>query len=172
MREFYEANLHHFIFVHHHIDEPKCITNILDFRGVVEHRHVSLVNVVELLFELQLLGHRACFFQISPSFFRCLRIPNVVEHLIMHTRCQAIRDSTCCLFSSRIILVWQLWHYIFSMDVTLVVVLKQVLVHLVFPRCVVHSVQLLYRKSTTHIFIHVPVFLLFWKSVARSMSKS
>ena len=79
--------MHHFVLVHRHIDGPQGVIDFFDFGGVLGHCHFPLLNIVELLTELQLLGRGTCsenLFQIFLGFLWRLRISNVAQHLVVH----------------------------------------------------------------------------------------
>ena len=52
--------------------------------------------------------------------------------------------------------------FLCSFDVTLIALADKVLVHLVLPRCKFVPFEFLYRKSTSHLSIHVELLLLLY----------
>ena len=142
--------MYHFVLVHRHIDGPQGVIDFFDFGGVLGHCHFPLLNIVELLTELQLLGRGTCsenLLQIFLGLLQCFHISNVAQHLIVHTGREAVQHSTRCLFPNWEILVCRIWHYfVRAFHITLVSVPRQVLMHLVGPRCIVVSVKLFSGK--------------------------
>ena len=149
------------LFVHNNANEPKCITDLLDLCGVVSDQHTSLLEVVELLRELQLIGCGAGgedSFQVPLNILRRFCIIYVAEHLFTHAGREAVQDLACYLLLGwKVFVPWLTCYIIFSFCITLVSVDEKILVHLVCPRCIVALVELLYWKGATHTSIHVPV---------------
>ena len=50
--------------------------------------------------------------------------------------------------------------FVFYFDIILIAFVDKVLVHLVLPRCKVDFVELYYRKSASHLSVHVKLLLL------------
>ena len=67
-----------------------------------------------------------------------LRISYVPEHLVVNTQDKAVQDSTCCLLlGQEISMCWLRRYFVRPFYITPIPMPKQVLVHIVFPRCVV-----------------------------------
>ena len=126
--------------------------------GVVRHRHISLSQIAQLLPELKLSScgaRRENLSQISPRILRCACIPNVAQKLVAHTRCGAIENFARRMFLGREVSLCRFGCCVIrSIDITLVAMPEQVLVHLVRPRCVVSFVELLSRKRASHSFVY------------------
>ena len=61
-----------FILIHGHIEGPRGVTDFLDLCGVVGHRHINLLDIVELFTKLQLMAvvHTTkIFFKFSQNAF-------------------------------------------------------------------------------------------------------
>ena len=113
--------MHHLIFVHHHVDGAKCITDLLDLCG----QSVTQIPPCQTL----LSSWWSCnALQVPPSILQRLCIFDVVEHLITHTRREAIQESDCCFLPSWKVSVRQFQCYIIrSFHITLVSVAEKIL---------------------------------------------
>ena len=102
------------------------------------------------LSELELPGCGACsenIFPIFPSMLLRTRTPNVTQELFAHTGREAIENSARRLFLGREVSVCRFrCCVICSIDIGPVSMPEQVLVHLVRPRCIVASIELLSWK--------------------------
>ena len=95
------------------------------------------------------------FHEIFLGFLWCFRVFDVVEHLVVRTSRESVQHFAHSLFPCREVLVCWLGRYpVCSFDLTPVVVPQQVLVHLVGPRRIVASVELLRQKRGCHASIH------------------
>ena len=130
-REPIEADLHHSIIHDGHIDGGEGVADLLHSGGIINHR-LFLPDIVELLSELQLLGHCAT----SKNLFEiCPRI------------CETVHYSVCRLFPGQKVPMCRIHGcLICSFDLTPVSVPKQIQVHLVRPRCIVAPIELLRWK--------------------------
>ena len=108
--------------------------------------------------ELELSGCGACsenLFQISPSILQHFRIPNIAQEFFTQTRREAVKNSTRQLIPGREVSVCRIGCCVIcSIDIAPVSVPEQVLVHLVRPRRVVVSIELLCQKRASHSSIH------------------
>ena len=104
-------------------------------------------------------------FQVRPSFLWCLGVPDMAEQLVTDTRHEAVHYPACHLFRSQKVPMRCIRHYVISsIDITPVTMPEQILVHLVRPRCVVASIELLRRERASHSSVHFffSFFLLFF----------
>ena len=79
--------MHHLIVVVVYVDGAKQVANALYLGGVVRHKHVFLLDVVQLLAELKLLC--GCvggeyLFEVPPHLFWSFGLSDVAEHMIMN----------------------------------------------------------------------------------------
>ena len=105
------------------------------FGGGINYRQVALSQISQLMSKLELLGSGAFgefFFQISPNILRRSCIPNVAQELFTHTGGEAVENSTRRLFPGQEVFVYRFGCCIIcSIDITLVSMPEQILVHLV-----------------------------------------
>ena len=93
--------MYHFVLLDIYVEGGEAIVDLIDLGGVVNHRHLSLLDIAQLLSEQKLYlycDHGKNLFQISPSIFRRPSIPNIAQKLIAHTGRKAVQDSTCRSF--------------------------------------------------------------------------
>ena len=93
--------------------------------------------------------------EIAPRFFRCFRLLNIVEHVIMDTGCKAIQHTACGLLPFWVVDVcWVGLRFVSSFYIALVTLSDKVLMYLVLTRRGVCSIELLCRKSASHLSVH------------------
>ena len=97
-----QAYLHYLVFIDVYVDGAKRVANAFDLGVVVQHEHVILFNVVQLLPELKLVCRRVGDenrLEIFPRLFGRLSVSNVAKYVVADTCCQAIHYLTRSLLA-------------------------------------------------------------------------
>ena len=127
-----------------------------------------MLDIIELLPELQLSSRGTRgenLFQIFTGLLRRLSISDMAEQLVSDTRCEVVHYLACRLFPSRRVPMCRLRRFIISsVNLTLVEMPEQVLMHLIRQRCVLASFPLLPRERASHSSVHFFLFLSFCSS--------
>ena len=129
---------HDIVFIDIYVDGAKRVANALDLGGVVQHGHVFLVYVFQLLSELKLACRRVRgenLLEIYSRLFGRLGVLNVTKHVVLDTCCQEIDYPTHSLLPRWVVGVCN-FGFLFECtgDVAPIPLADKVLVHLVLPR--------------------------------------
>ena len=142
------------------ISYSSLVVDLLDLGGVISHQEVSLCVLASWLW---------CLWQRSSSDFT--KHPSAYWHfwcsLIASFSCEVVKDSGCCIFPRRKIFVfWIRCWIVGSFNKALVPISEQVLMHRVWPWCIVSPIKRIYRKWASHASVHV---LVVWEKNVSSM---
>ena len=100
--------------------------------------------------------------QVRPNFLWRPGVQDMAYQLVADIRCEAVHYPACRLFPSWWVPVCRIRRCVISsVDITPVDMHGHALVHLVRPRCVVASFELLRRKQASHSSVHFLPFVLY-----------